>query len=405
MVIIFASDSNRVKLLPLRASHLARSMAQHRLHPTPEAVPSRCQRPDSQNKPEQITKYNTFNMTIKHNQDSLPDLATHDLANIALCDWCPNICRKQLPRRRQAPESQLHHRIADRRMLAAHAHAGCLPSQILALAWRIPPPASRSIAHMVELAQWSRPIELCRICRILSSFCRALTYCTEYVRTDSRSPSPFFPEPFPSLMLVCALGPPFCHASRWSSTPPQSSSIPALELPPAQILGQPTGTTQTISRPNKLHISTDASPAAIQVIDAPHSHPGLTSTPTNAPSQRLHDIFGSFNLCCLTLAENLTRYHLLSAVSSSAYYYVTFRTASASHSSKTATVDFAIIFHDGERPELHSSPVRRLQPPNLPTPPAGSHSAISSSLRADKLNATNASSGQQRSDPSSRCTK
>ena len=125
MVIIFASDSNRVKLLPPRASHLARSMAQHRLHLTPEAVPSRCQRPDSQNKPEQITKYNTFNMTIKHNQDSLPDLATHDLANIALCDWCPNICRKQLPRRRQAPESQLHHRIADRRMLAAHA--GCLP--------------------------------------------------------------------------------------------------------------------------------------------------------------------------------------------------------------------------------------------------------------------------------------
>ncbi|PMD27805.1 hypothetical protein NA56DRAFT_147948 [Hyaloscypha hepaticicola] len=83
---------------------------------------------------------------------------------------------------------------------------------------------------MVELAQWSRPIELCRICRILSSFCRALTYPSEYQVTSSRSPSPLFPNPSPSLMLICRLAPP-------SATLPAGNQhhpvllIPALDLP------------------------------------------------------------------------------------------------------------------------------------------------------------------------------
>ena len=183
---------------------------------------------------------------------------------------------------------------------------------------------------------------------------------------------------------------------------------PPAPLPnPRLPTGKSTGTTQTISRPNKLHISTDASPAAIQVIDAPHSHPGLTSTPTNAPRKQYHDIvfFGQIHCLLLDGGSKTGRYCSLSTASRPTHSYTTFRSTSSSDPTKTATVDFAIIFHDGDRPELYSSQVRRFQPPNLPTPSAGPYPTVSSSIRADKLNSTNTSSGQQRSDASSRCTK
>jgi hypothetical protein len=139
------------------------------------------------------------------------------------------------------------------------------------------------------------------------------------------------------------------------------------------------------------------------VIDAPHSHPSLTLDADERTLKKYHDIFGTSAVYCLTVQKIDV---VLLIVSSPVFYYALSR-SNPSVFSKTATVDFAIIFHDGDRPELYSSQVRRLQPPNLPTPSAGSSitDAQVSRIRAVELNSTNTRGGQQCSNSSSRCTK
>ena len=194
--------------------------------------------------------------------------------------------------------------------------------------------------------------------------------------------------------------------------------LPRFPLVINTIQPNPGHCTQTISRPNKLHISPDASPAAIQVIDAPHP-PHILLPRSDLIRRRrttshsrdfTHDILEQTITCSLSDHDahntdvGIAIVYLLEFPPTS-----TTRPSTTSHflpyPRRTATVDFAIIFHDGDRPELYSSQVRCLQPPNLPASPSGSHSTISGSIRADKLNATNTSSGQQCSHTSSRCLK